>query len=224
MRQIRKGGIAIGTAIAAFAIACGGGKGTEPKVPKGPTPTPPDATDVLKSSPTPLVTEVPTLPPTQEVKQEVPCQILPTEYCSQAELTDFNYQGQTLKIVGFHLPPDVPIFSPIDGSFGQTNMDQKPNTGPFHGFIALVFKPSDPSLLSFSIMGDIKFDNMLSHDVKKGDLIAYTQDTGIKNLGGNYNIIVTADRKNPNGNVPITITDEDMLRTMFPQAFEKSKK
>ena len=152
------------------------------------------------------------------------CLILEQKHCTAGKLTDFNYQGQTLKIVGFHLPPDVPIFSPIDGSFGQTNMDKKPNTGPFHGFIALVFKPSDPSLLSFSIMGDIKFDNMLSHDVKKGDLIAYTQDTGIKNLGGNYNIIVTADRKNPNGNVPITITDEDMLRTMFPQAFEKSKK
>ena len=149
------------------------------------------------------------------------CLILEQKHCTAGKLTDFNYQGQTLKIVGFHLPPDVPIFSPIDGSFGQTNMDKKPNTGPFHGFIALVFKPSDPSLLSFSIMGDIKFDNMLSHDVKKGDLIAYTQDTGIKNLGGNYNIIVTADRKNPNGNVPITITDEDILKTMFPQAFEK---
>lgn len=73
-------------------------------------------------------------------------------------------------------------------------------------------------------MGDIKFDNMLSHDVKKGDVIAYTQDTGIKNLQGNYNIIVTADRKNLNGNAPITITDEAMLRTMFPQAFEKPLK
>lgn len=220
---IRKGGLFIGGGIAALAIACGGGKGTESKVQNPDTPTPkPAATETLKLSPTPLVTETP-IPPTiaPEVKKEVPCVILPDQYCSQAELIDWTYQGQTYKIVGFHLPQGVPLFSPMDGSSGKANMDQKPNTGPFHGLLAGIGKPTDPSLLSFNIMGDLKFDNMLSLDVKKGDLIAYTQDTGIRNLG-NYNIIVMASQKDPNSNG--FTTAEDMLRTMFPQAFEKPAK
>ncbi len=206
-RLIRTGGIFIGSGIATLAIACGGGKGTESKVQKADPPTLPAATDVLKSSPT----EAPSPIPTQEVKQAVSCVILPTEYCSQAEVVDWTSpQGQKFKVVGVNLPADVPIYSPIDG-----DLVRGPSSA-FNGTTGSLRDLTASTYTSFSWAGDFRFKvftadvNQVS--VKKGDIIGFTESNGIANLG--YSLIFTVTRLNQETNAPYTPVD--VLSEYFP--------
>jgi len=191
-KGLRKGGLFIGGGIAALAIACGGGKGTEPKVQKGDTPTLPAATETLKSSPTPPTTESPTIP-TQEVKQEVPCQILPTEYCSAGKLVDWKdpTNGTTYKFVVFNLPKGTPILAPFKGDFyPNPTGENSPVKAPAFGLI----DPSGNYKGVFVGNGDISFinNNQQQHPVNKGDTIASVQNTGISIFGGNFALTFTA--------------------------------
>ncbi len=137
------------------------------------------------------------------------CLILEQKYCTQAKLTEVKEKGVTYKYIGFHLPAGIPLFAPMDGSLGKTKMDEP---SPVHGFSAIVFNPNDPVLLSFSFYGDIKFDNMITTNVNKGDITGYTQDTGIKGLE-DYNIVVTASRLNSNKDG--FVTDEELLKRLL---------
>ncbi len=137
------------------------------------------------------------------------CLILEQKYCSQAKLIEVKKEKQTYKNIGFHLPAGAPLFSPIDGNLGKAKVNEP---SPLHGFLAIVNNSNDPRLLSFSIYGDIKFDNMLSLNVKKGNVIGHTQNTGVKGFG-DYNIVLQVTRLNPGKNG--FITDEELLRKMF---------
>ncbi|MBU1031451.1 hypothetical protein KKE03_00795, partial [Patescibacteria group bacterium] len=62
-------------------------------------------------------TESPTATATQAAKnegeqKEASCSILPAEFCSQAEVIEWEYKGQVFKYIGLRLPPGVSIFSP----------------------------------------------------------------------------------------------------------------
>ena len=205
-----------------MAIVCGGGKDTNSQVqnPDPPTTLPPAATEPI--SPTLAPAETPTLEPpptaTPESKNEAPCEILPQEYCSQAEIIELDYQGVTYKNIGFHLPAGVPLFSPMDGNLAKTKVSEPSH---LHGFLAAVNNANDPTLLAFAFYGDLGFDNMLSSNVNEGGVIGYTQDTGIKGLG-DYNIVLQVTRLNSTNDG--FVTDEELLRRMFPQAFEKPAK
>ena len=138
------------------------------------------------------------------------CLILEQKYCTAGKLLNWNYQGQTYKLVGFRLPPDVPIFSPIDGQVGKAKAGE-----PFSGFLADVanYEQITPTSSGFSFIGDLRFDNMLSLNIKKGDIIGYTQDSSVRNFE-NYNVIFLISRRDPaTGKF---YTPGDALRKLFP--------
>ena len=192
-------GLSVGSGIAALAIACGGGNGTEPKIQNGATLTPPAATE-------PAPTGTPTLepPPTAtEVKQEVPCQIIPQEYCERAKLIEFKYQGVDHKLIAFNLPEGTPLYSPKDGQLFTGEFNGEPFNGPFGSV-------QDPKN-GFSFIGDVNI-TLLPQAVKKGDQIGTIQNTGITNFG-EYNLIIFTTRANAQGTGPET--DEEVLNTLF---------
>ena len=166
------------------------------------------ATQVVEAlKPTPTATETIVSTPAPEVKKDVPCQILPEKFCSQAELIEFNYQGKTYTYVGFRLPSGVPLLSPMDGQVAKAEIVQP---SPYKGFLATVMDPNNPTSGSFGFVGDLKFPNMLSINIKKGDIIGYAQNTETENFG-NYNLLVGA-------------SNSDSLRSLFPEAFKKPAK
>ncbi len=177
-------------------------------------PTPTEATAGAGSTPPPKEE-----PPTSEAKKDAPCAILPQEYCSKAELIyTKNSSGQSEIYIGFHLPPNVPIFAGMDGQTGKAVIAQP---SEFKGNEVIIRDPnlSNPDAISFDIIGDLRFDNMLSTNVKEGDIIGYTQDTGVKNLG-DYNFLVTVRQRTPSGPIPA----EDILKKRFQSAFTKPAK
>ena len=135
------------------------------------------------------------------------CLVFEEKYCSQAELIEFNYQGKTYTYVGFRLPSGVPLLSPMDGQVAKAEIVQP---SPYKGFLATVMDPNNPTSGSFGFVGDLKFPNMLSINIKKGDIIGYAQNTETENFG-NYNLLVGA-------------SNSDSLRSLFPEAFKKPAK
>jgi len=173
-----------------------------------PTRTPtPESTFTPTASPTPE----PTSTPTPEVKKEVPCQILPTEYCSQYEVINWKYQGREYKLLGFNLPPGTPIFAHKPGKelatadFGEN--------GLFKGFLVEVEDPDNPNDLKTSLefIGDLSFAKYEWGKIKQGDIIATIQDRGIKNFG-EYNLIIQAFK----GKFPDLETNTELLDKFFP--------
>ncbi len=150
-----------------------------------------------------------TIPPTatKEAVKDVPCQILPEEFCSRGERVVSVSNGKNYTYVGFHLPPGTPLFSLIDGLL----LKAVEGGNPYSGFLAQV--RDDTQSHGYAFRGDIAFDNMLQRNVKAGDKIANIGNSGVTNLGG-YNFIFTI-------NTPGPVTDEEMLETLFPAAYNR---
>lgn len=207
--------LAEGLTAGAILAACGGGRGTEPRVQNGATLAPPGATEPL--TPTTAPTEAPTVAPTAtpEVKQEVPCEVLPQEYCSQAERVVFTHEYLNPPVsetyIAFNLPEGIPIFSPVDGLVEPL----EESGDPFSGLLLWIRYQGryDDKIAPF-IRGDIRVDSMVQRNVKKGDVIGYTGNTGVRNLGAS--LLFTVGMETPNG----PATNEEFLRELFPAAFE----
>ncbi|MBI4092119.1 MAG: hypothetical protein HY427_02860 [Candidatus Levybacteria bacterium] len=191
-----------GSAIAAFVIACGGGKDTSPQVQKGDTPTlPPAPAETPTLEPTPTATEV--------VKAPVNCEVLPQEFCSQGEIITMELQGVKHVYAAFNLPSGTPIFARFDGL-----LDKSEETGnPFSGLSAIL--TSDNYSSGDVIKGNLRFDDMIQRQVRQGDIIGYVGDSGINNFG--YNVLYGIATASPDG----PIVDEAKMRELFPEAFEK---
>ena len=217
----------LGKAVALFAgvtlsvtsAACGSGEKNTPEVTPGLQPITPSPTETIRPTLSPEAT--PTLvsiaePVSTPEKVTVPCVILPDEYCSTAERIEWkDKQGNTYEFIGFRLPPDVPIFSPIDGQVGKAKAGE-----PFSGFLADVanYEQITPTSSGFSFIGDLRFDNMLSLNIKKGDIIGYTQDSSVRNFE-NYNVIFLISRRDPaTGKF---YTPGDALKEYFPDILSK---
>lgn len=140
------------------------------------------------------------------------CLILEEKYCSQAKvLEDKTPLDLTVKMVGINLPAGTPIFSPKGGQVQKTQLGA--DVVFFKGFRATIFNPANPNKLRYKITGDFKPDDMINTDIKEGDIIGYSQDTGIKMLG--YNLIIYAfdigeDKKES--------IDENAIKRLFPKA------
>lgn len=189
--------------------ACSGG---DAKTDQGmiETPTIPAATgSITPEKGTPVVVETAT--PTPEKKTDVPCQILPQEYCNKAELIERKgVDGQIAQVIALKLSSGIPIFSPIDGEVAKA----KTNTG----LLAVIRDPNDPNLIVINVQGDIKFDNMLTIKVKKGDVVGYTQDTGeFTSPLGDYNIRVGSTKASGDK----IVDNPDKMKEFFPEAFKK---
>lgn len=134
------------------------------------------------------------------------CLVLEEKYCSQAEVIDWTGPtGQKGKMIGFHLPPEVPLFMPIDGQVAKAKLPD----GVINGFEAIVFNPSDKTL-RYIFDGDLQFDNMFSLNMKKGDVFGHTGKTGIENAGSSNVLfyILRGTRKE-------TVNAEDEMKIMF---------
>jgi len=195
----RRSFLRLGTVLGAAAIleACGAGQKT-----KKPTVSP---------SRTPAETLVPTQEPptlvptaTKEAVQEVPCEILPQQYCSQGKLVDWtNSLGVQWKLVALsNLEDETPIYAPFDGSLFQTEGPGNlisPNTPGLS-----IYNPDDSTTPVFILTGDIKL-NSKQYTVKKGDVIARTQNTGIKVFDNTIVLTVTVAKGSK------IISDENLI-------------
>ena len=193
-----------------IAAACGEGNDTEPKVQNGANLTPPGATEPIPPTLAPVETSTSTPPLTPEVKQEVPCEILPQEFCSQAERVVFTHEYLDPPVsetyIALNLPEGVPILSPVDGLVEPL----EESGDPFSGLLLWIRYQGryDDKIAPF-IRGDIRVDSMVQRNVKKGDIIGYTGNTGVRNLGAS--LLFTVGMETPTG----PATNEEFLRELF---------
>lgn len=184
----------------ALPIACSANKSTE----NTPTPSP-----TVAARPTSTATAT----STPEAKRDIPCTILPDQYCSKAELVErISATGKSGYVIALNLPAGVPIFSPMDGEVS--------NAKTSYGLLAVINDYNDPTGLAFGIHGDIRLTSMLTVKVRKGDVIGYTQDTEhFPSPLGNYTLGIGSTKRTPDGSK--LVEDPDALKTLFPEAFSR---
>lgn len=138
------------------------------------------------------------------------CLILEEKYCNQAKLINSQTSTrQIIRMIGFRLSPEVPVFSPSDGQISKTKLNN--DVVFFKGYQAIIFNPNEPNGLRYEFSGDIKFDNMLSVSLKKGDIVGYIQDTDVDMLG--YNLVFYAYNIGPDRK---EIINEEVMKQIFP--------
>ena len=218
-RLLLAGGAA-GT-LAGIAIDCGGGGDNSPSNTGQRTETPgvlPSQTAVIE---TPTLTEPATPSPkpspteTEVSPTPVNCEILPQKYCSQGKLVDWtNPLGVQWKLVTFNLGDGTPIYAPFDGSLFQTEGPGNLISPNAPGLS--IYNPDNSTAPVFILTGDIKLNDQ-QYTVRKGDIIAYTQNTGIKVLDSTIALTVTVADSATN----TTKTDEGMLKQNFPNLFQQ---
>lgn len=114
------------------------------------------------------------------------CLILEEKYCSKAEVIKRQTaQGLTIKQIGFRLPARAPLFMPVDNQVTKAKLNDEIIF--YKGSQAVVFNPNNHSTLRYKFIGDLQFENMLSLNMKKGEVFGYIQDEGIEMLG--YNLV-----------------------------------
>jgi len=173
------------------------------------TRVPPTATATREPSPTTVPT-TPTKPAVVEAPAEVPCSILPQEYCSLAEVIDWtNPKGEVGPVIGLRLPPGVKIslLAPKDGL--EIKKIKYSDGNVLKGFQAVASDPDNPTDLQFIFKGDLHFPNLINLSPKKGEIFGYAQNTGVENTGG-YTMYFTIQRK--------SALAENEMRKLFPGA------
>lgn len=160
-------------------------------------------------------TQKPTNP---EAKQEVNCRILDPELCKTAELIETKTaQGAPVKMAAFRLKENDSIRS--IGTF-QVAKAEIAQPATFKGYSATLTNPNDRSL-TYTIIGDLKFDNMLTIDARDGQIIGRIGNRGVINFG-EYNLVVYISRLDPNTRT--FSSADDVLENLFPDAFKKPPK
>ena len=209
---IRKGGLYIGGGIAAWAIACGGGNGTEPNAQRGDTPTLPAATETLKSSPTPpLTVPTATLEPTIEPTSAMDCGVLQGKDCLSAEAHSRPVPGGQENYAAFHLAKGIPVFSPFDGEiFAAFTPPSGP--GDFPQGATLMQVRSQDGNSAVNIMGSIESKVNKGDVVHKGQVIAVSAQT-LPGSPKDYTMAVMFLEKSSAGGM---IQNEQLFKTFFP--------
>ncbi len=169
-------------------------------------------TPIIEATPTftPTPTLEPTFTPTPEPVVEVPCKVLPIEFCKDGKLLEFELNGKKYSFVGLNVPPGTPIYALTSGELAKTEESGQ----YFTGFGAQITNSEQTG--ASIIKGDVLYQNMVYETVQEGQQIATVGDRGIENLGG-YNIVFTINRRTQNGPVP----NMDLLKELFPNAFEQ---
>lgn len=189
----KKAGLFVGGGIAALAIACGGGNATEPRVQNPDTPTLPTASGETLRPPTrtsetssTVVAPSPESTPTQEAKQEVPCEILPQEFCGQAEVLEYKtLDGATLTMLGFKsLPAVTKIVTPLSGTLESVMFVGE---GGWKGWGAIITDPSGSK--NIRLIGDLSFGEPGAKSINEGDPVTTIKGSTVENFG--YNLLVS---------------------------------
>lgn len=130
------------------------------------------------------------------------CKILEEKFCSKGK---FSYFENSM-YVGFYLPADTIIFSPIDG---RQNLLKIKQTNPVKGVQLSIF--SESRNISYIFIGDIKGKDGF---VKAGKTSSSIGNENIKNFG-EYNLIFTINRFDPT--MKKSLIDSDSLKLLFPR-------
>lgn len=180
-KPLKRAGFFVGGGIAALAIACGGGNGTEPQVQNGATLTPPDAAE--QSTPTLAPAETPT--PTPEVKQEVPCVVLPQEFCGQAEVLEYKtLDGTTLTMLGFKsLPAGTNIGTPLSGTLESVMFVGERE---WKGWGAIITDLSGSK--NITLIGDLSFGEPGTKSINEGDPVTTITGSAVENF--EYSLLI----------------------------------
>ena len=215
--------VAAGVALGAAALGVGGViAATHQSAPAEVTNVSPTPGETILKTPagTVKVSVPPSATPTSTAEapktpEAQPCQILSPELCSQAQLIHFkNSSNQTFNLIGADLPTGTPIFSPIDGQISAPTEIKQPS--PYKGILGKI--SGQPNQPSFFLRGDIKFSNMNSKNVKKGEIIGYIQNTGIKEFD-KYELVVEIDGIDQATGQPGI--DNKTTQELFSDAFKK---
>lgn len=171
------------------------GDGEPPKLTELPVvaPLPTDSTTTVDNQPKPQE-PTPSPPDKKKGKPVENGAIIPAELSTTGVFVDFEYQGQVYKLALYNLPDKTPITAPKDGYF----VARKKAGAPFIGSDLSVFNPVDLTVPNIGLIGGLHVPNMLSRQVKKGEVVAYVQDTGEK-MFGRYNFVVWITAENPTG-------------------------
>ena len=217
-------GLATAVGLTIVGIGCGDGGSDTPTSPtanvlktESPMPSATAMATQILESPTQTIAPSPEPSPTatEVSKAPVNCEILPQEYCSQGKLIDWtNSLGVQWKLVTFNLGAGTPIYAPFDGSLFQTEGPGNLISPNAPGLS--IYNPDNSAAPVFILTGDIKLNGQ-QYTVRKGDIIAYTQNTGIKVFDSTIALTVTVADSTTNS----IKTDEDLLRQNFPNLFKE---
>lgn len=239
-RALKRVAVPAGGALAAVLVACGGGSegSTDKTQTTSPTQTE-AATTVTENTPTPEPTSSPSIEPTREgtvdgkshpeetatntpspepteVVVETPCQILPQEFCDDAELLLFKTGNgdEQLFMLGFkNLPAGTPIMVPSDSIVNPLYYGE--NNG-WKGMGALVDLSSDGNTPGL-IIGDISFgDSRDTLTLDKGEVISTIQGSGLENYG--YNLLIAFGTRAESG---LLVSNKQLYESLFPGIINK---
>ncbi len=144
------------------------------------------------------------------------CKILPEKFCPKAEQVMVKGIRAEFTYLGFkNLPAGTPIFSPLDGFFTVGNESGPQFVGSNIGISIPNVKEAKGGII---IRGIIRIDNTTQRDIRSGEIIGYKKDG--KTLDGKYDLLFTITKATASG----AETDEDILRKLFPKAFETGAK
>jgi len=124
------------------------------------------------------------------------CKVLEEKYCASGK----TFQHDNVLYMAFNLPPTTPLFAPKDGLLDKTK-----DTAPYTGFIAVVRDSSGGTIYR----GNIQSDNLVSKNVKAGDIIGYIGSGEINDFG--YKLLITITKKSFSG----PTVDENNLKALF---------
>lgn len=145
---------------------------------------------IVTNPPAEATTEAQKPPPTPEAKLIGNGAIMPAELSTTGVMREFEYQGQVYKLALYNLPDGTPITSPEDNYFVTGNVSV-----PFTGSYLSIFDPVDLTKPNLKLIGLLNIVSKLSRDVKKGEVVAYIQNTDEKMFGDyNFGLMVTAQK------------------------------
>ena len=162
------------------------------------------------SSASPVSISAPVAGATSDNGLGAACVVVTVEKCSLGQrvtiTTTVNGSQVTTDYVGFDLPLGTAVFATTDGL-----LDKADDGGPFVGFIGVIRAPCG----GWTLRGALDFGDLLSKQVRTGDLVGHVRD-GVRPMLG-FNLLVTATRRTISG----PIVDEQQLRMRFPSAYQK---
>jgi len=168
----------------------------------------PGPEETATASPTEENTPAPE--PTERV-QEIPCQIVPEEFCNDVEaLRYITPIGENVLMIGFkNLPAGTPIMAPVGASVYPVRSS---SDNSWKGNWALVDFSDNGTRPSF-IIGDIGFESPEnSLNVEAGGTITTIQGNGVDNEG--YNLLIMLGVQEFNGGE--LTSNNELYESLFP--------
>lgn len=142
-------------------------------------------TESLTPEPTSELTLAPTETPPPTETPVINCEILPQEFCGNAEVIEYKtLDGNTLRMLGFKsLPAGTKIVTPLRGTLESVIFQGE---GGWKGWGAIITDPS--SLRNIRLIGDLSFAEPVTELINEGDPVTTIKGSVVENFG--YNLLV----------------------------------